>query len=166
MQVIGEFQSARKVNLILSKITYTHYVRLQCQQASFLPLFVHLVFKENSMELVGVTNRNLNCNSCMFRSKFINCKFMFRVVLNVNEHIIRSYIMTHKHACSKSLMRCDLWFRRLSGKEERNIGPVLQRLTSSTEIMERVRNTYHNELIASDLRNVESKVTIGGSSKF
>nr|AAX31045.1 SJCHGC09752 protein [Schistosoma japonicum] len=74
-------------------------------------LNVHLVLEENLMELVRETNRNVNCNSCMFRSKFMVYKSMFNVVLDVKEYIIH-YHMTHDHSCTKSLRRCDPWFRR------------------------------------------------------
>nr|AAX30560.1 SJCHGC05095 protein [Schistosoma japonicum] len=51
---------------------------------------------------------------------------MFRVVLNVNEYIVRSYIMTRNHSCTKSFMRCDPWFRCLSEEENTNLVAIYE----------------------------------------
>nr|AAX27480.1 unknown [Schistosoma japonicum] len=73
---------------------------------------------------------------------------MFRVVLNVNEYIVRSYIMTHNHPCTKSFMRCDPWFRRVSEEEKENTNPALQQSASCDAVVEHVRNTYQKEIIS------------------
>ncbi|TNN07186.1 Transposase [Schistosoma japonicum] len=85
---------------------------------------------------------------------------MFRVVLNVNEYIVRSYIMTHNHPCTKSFMRCGPWFRRLSEEEKENLNPVLQQSSSCDAVMEHVRNKYQKELISDDIRNMKSKTAL------
>nr|AAW27608.1 SJCHGC04823 protein [Schistosoma japonicum] len=92
-------------------------------------LNVHLVIKGNFRGLVKETNRKFNCNYRIFRSKYLDCKSMLRVVLNVNEYIFRSYIMTHNHPCTKSFMRCDPWFRR-SGSDFRGSAPA-KRISSA-----------------------------------
>ncbi|TNN08067.1 hypothetical protein EWB00_007346 [Schistosoma japonicum] len=126
------------------------------QRASFSSFkYIFVVFKC----AFGIKRKSHGIGQRNKPSKFMDCKSMFRVVLNVNEYIIRSYIMTHNHACTKSFMRCDPWFRRLSEEEKKNISPVLRQSTSSAEIMEYVRDTCQKELIASDIRNMKSKVT-------
>nr|AAW25468.1 SJCHGC02023 protein [Schistosoma japonicum] len=93
-QAVGEFQS----------ITFTHYIHSQCQRASCSSFkYIFVVFKcafGNKKKLQGIGQRNKP-------SKYLDCKSLFHVVLNVNKYIFRSYIMTHNHPCTKSFMRCD-----------------------------------------------------------
>nr|AAW25213.1 unknown [Schistosoma japonicum] len=145
-RAVEEFQS----------ITFTHYIHSQSQRASFSSFkYNFVVFKcafGNKRKLQGTGQRNKP-------SKYLDCKSMFRVVLNVNEYIVRSYIMTHNHPCTKSFMRCDPWFRRLS--EEESLNPVLQQSSSCDAVMEHVRNKYQKELISDDIRNMKSKTALG-----
>ncbi|TNN09987.1 Transposase, partial [Schistosoma japonicum] len=146
-QAVEEFQS----------ITFTYYIHSQCQSASLSSFkYIFVVFKcafGNKWKLQGIGQRNKP-------SKYLDCKSMFRVVLNVNEYIVRSYIMTHNHPCSKSFMRCDPWFRRLSEEEKENLNPVLLQSSSCDPVMEHVRNKYQKELISDDIRNMKSKTAL------
>ncbi|TNN11099.1 hypothetical protein EWB00_004914, partial [Schistosoma japonicum] len=146
-QAVGEFQS----------ITFTHFIHSRSQSASFLSFkYIFVDFKcafgnKRKFHGIGQRNKPLKC---------MDCESKFDVVLNVNEYIIYSYIMTHNHPCTKSFMRCNPWFRRLSEEEKENINPVLQQSTSYNAVMEYVKNTCQKELISSDIRNMESKVTV------
>ncbi|TNN17664.1 hypothetical protein EWB00_011061, partial [Schistosoma japonicum] len=158
--------SSREINVDLKAafeniITFIHYIHSQSQSDAFSSFkYIFVVFKcalgnkENFTGLVRETNRKLNCNCRIFRSKRLACKSVFRVVLNVIEYIVCSYIMTHNHPCTKSFMRCDPWFRRLSKEEKENINPVFQQSTLCDAVMEHVRNTYQKELISDDIRNM------------
>ncbi|TNN15949.1 Transposase, partial [Schistosoma japonicum] len=145
-QAVGEFQS----------ITFTHYIHSQNQSASFSSFkYIFVVFKcafGNQRRSHGIGQRNKP-------SKCMDCKSMFRVVLNVNEYIVRSYIMTHNHPCMKSFMRCDSWFRRLSEEKKENINPVLQQSTSSFGSRDQVFDHIRERGQLREFHYVEGNVT-------
>ncbi|CAH8548862.1 unnamed protein product [Schistosoma intercalatum] len=64
---------------------------------------------------------------------------MFRVRLEGQQYVIKSYDMTHNHPCTSSWMVCDPLSRRLSSEEKENLKPVILHCQSTDEVIESIK---------------------------
>ncbi|XP_018648113.1 hypothetical protein Smp_168360 [Schistosoma mansoni] len=94
-------------------------------------------------------------------SKFRNCQSRFRVKLDGDEYVIKSYKMLHNHPCSSSFMLCDPWSRRLSAEEKENLKPVILQSSSTDELVESIKDRTGKQVTAADVKTMKAKLSTG-----
>ncbi|CAH8500695.1 unnamed protein product [Schistosoma haematobium] len=104
------------------KMTHTHYVHAEMFRCTF-----------------GRKRKSEGLNVIKKPSKFLNCQSMFRVRLEGQQYVIKSYNMTHNHPCTSSWMVCDPLSRRLSSEEKENLKPVILHCQSTDEVIESIK---------------------------
>ncbi|VDP39829.1 unnamed protein product [Schistosoma curassoni] len=91
------------------------------------------------------------------RYKFRNCQSKFRVRLEEQGYVIKSYNMLHNHPCSNSWMVCDPWTRRLSSEEKENLKPVILHGESVDEVIESIKERAGKRRTLTDRRKRHHK---------
>ncbi|CAH8459440.1 unnamed protein product [Schistosoma bovis] len=118
------------------KMTHTHYIHAESRllkDVRYKYLFV--VFRCT----FGRKRKSEGLNVNKKPSKFLNCQSMFRVRLEGQQYVIKSYNMSHNHPCTSSWMVCDPLSRRLSSEEKENLKPVILHCQSTDEVIESIK---------------------------
>ncbi|CAH8615235.1 unnamed protein product [Schistosoma bovis] len=128
-----DFDSALKE---FQKTTYTRYIHTESRllkDARFKYLFVtfNCTF--------GHKRKSAGLKVKQKSSKFRTCQSTFRVRLEEQGYVIKSYNMLHNHSCSSSWMLCDPWTRRSSEEEKENLKPVILHCESADEVIENIK---------------------------
>ncbi|VDO91404.1 unnamed protein product [Schistosoma margrebowiei] len=95
------------------------------------------------------------------RSKFRNCQSKFRVRLEEQGYVIKSYNMLHNLPCSSSWMVCDPWTRRLSSEEKENLKPVKLHCESADEVIEIIKERTGKQVTAADVKGMKATLSTG-----
>ncbi|CAH8648182.1 unnamed protein product [Schistosoma intercalatum] len=111
------------------KMTHTHYVHAEMFRCTF------------------GRKRKSGLNVNKKPSKFLNCQSMFRVRLEGQQYVIKSYNMSHNHPCTSSWMVCDPLSRRLSSEEKENLKPVILHCQSTDEVIESIKERTAHQLL-------------------
>ncbi|CAH8581607.1 unnamed protein product [Schistosoma haematobium] len=94
-------------------------------------------------------------------SKFRNCQSKFRVRLQEQGYVIKSYNMLHNHPCSSSWMVCDPWTRRLSSEEKENLKPVILHCESADEVIESIKERTGKQVTAANVKGMKATLSTG-----
>ncbi|VDP42319.1 unnamed protein product [Schistosoma curassoni] len=97
------------------------------------------------------------------QSKFLDCQSKFRVRLEEQGYVIKSYKVLHNHPCSSFWMVCDPWTRRLSSEEKENSKPVILQSRSTDEVIESVKEKTGKVVTAADVKTMKAKLSTGGN---
>ncbi|VDO76281.1 unnamed protein product [Schistosoma margrebowiei] len=95
------------------------------------------------------------------RSKFRNCQSKFRVRLEEQGYVIKSYNMLHNHPCSSSWMVCDPRTRRLSSEKKENLKPVILHCESADEVIESIKERTGKQVTAANVKGMKATHSIG-----
>ncbi|CAH8531035.1 unnamed protein product [Schistosoma curassoni] len=114
-----DFESALKE---FQKTTYTRYIHTESRLLKDVR-FKYLFVSFNCT--FGHQRKSEGLKVRQKSSKFRNCRSKFRVRLEEQGYVIKSYNMLHNHPCSSSWMVCDPLTRRLSSEEKENLKPVI-----------------------------------------
>ncbi|CAH8286937.1 unnamed protein product, partial [Schistosoma margrebowiei] len=140
-----EFDNALKD---FHKITHTHYVHAEMFRCTF-----------------GRKRKSEGLNVNKKPSKFLNCQSMFRVRLEGQQYVIKSYNMSHNHPCTSSWMVCDPFSRRLSAEEKENLKPVILHCQSTDEVIESIKERTGKQVTAADVKNLKAELSTGWTRK-
>ncbi|CAH8521323.1 unnamed protein product [Schistosoma haematobium] len=130
------------------KMTHTHYVHAEMFRCTF-----------------GRKRKSEGLNVIKKPSKFLNCQSMFRVRLEGQQYVIKSYNMTHNHPCTSSWMVCDPLSRRLSSEEKENLKPVILHCQSTDEVIESIKGRTGKQVTAADVKNMKAELSTGWTRK-
>ncbi|CAH8647195.1 unnamed protein product [Schistosoma guineensis] len=125
-----DFESALKE---FQKTTYTRYIHTESRLLKDVR-FKYLFVSFNCT--FGHKRKSEGLKVRQKSSKFRNCRSKFRVRLEEQGYVIKSYNMLHNHPCSSSWMVCDSLTRRLSSEEKENLKPVIPHCESADEVIE------------------------------
>ncbi|CAH8583710.1 unnamed protein product [Schistosoma margrebowiei] len=118
------------------KTTYTRYIHTESRLLKDVR-FKYLFVSFNCT--FGHKRKSEGLKVRQKSSKFRNCQSKFRVRLEEQGYVIKSYKIIHNHPCSSSWMVCDPWTRRLSSEEKENSKPVILHCESADEVIESKR---------------------------
>ncbi|CAH8581613.1 unnamed protein product [Schistosoma margrebowiei] len=140
------------------KTTHTHYIHTESRflkDVRFKYLFVsfHCTFGHKRKSRCLTMNQK--------QSKFLNCQSRFRVRLEAEGYVIKSYNMLHNHPCSSSWMVFDPWARRLSSEEEENLKPVILQSQSTDALVEIIKHRTGKQVTAADVKSMKAKLSTG-----
>ncbi|CAH8535678.1 unnamed protein product [Schistosoma intercalatum] len=90
---------------------------------------------------------------------------MFRVRLEGQQYVIKSYNMYHNHPCTSSWMVCDPLSRRLSSEEKENLKPVILHCQSTDEVFESIKERTSKQVTAADVKNMKAELSTGWTQK-
>ncbi|KAH9595629.1 hypothetical protein MS3_00001607 [Schistosoma haematobium] len=90
---------------------------------------------------------------------------MFRVRLEGQQYVIKSYNMSHNHPCTSSWMVCDPLSRRLSLEEKENLKPVILHCQSTDEVIESIKERTGKQVTAADVKNMKAELSTGWTRK-
>ncbi|CAH8492405.1 unnamed protein product [Schistosoma mattheei] len=147
---------------MFSQMTHTHYVHAESRllkDVRYKYLFV--VFRCT----FGRKRKSEGLNVNKKPSKFLNCQSMFRVRLEGQQYVIKSYNMTHNHPCTSSWMVCDPLSRRLSSEEKENLKPVILHCQSTDEVIESIKERTGKQVTAADVKNMKAELSTGWTRK-
>ncbi|CAH8634256.1 unnamed protein product, partial [Schistosoma guineensis] len=116
---------------MFSQMTHTHYVHAEMFRCTF-----------------GRKRKSEGLNVNKKPSKFLNCQSMFRVRLEGQQYVIKSYNMSHNHRCTSSWMVCDPLSKRLSSEEKENLKPVIFHCHSTDEVIESTKERTGKQVTA------------------
>ncbi|CAH8636182.1 unnamed protein product, partial [Schistosoma haematobium] len=126
---LKEFQEVWNSNFIASQTTYTRYIHTESR-----------LLRDVKFKYLFVT---FNCTFGHKRKseglKVKQKSSKFRVKLEEQGYVIKSYNMLHNHPCSSSWMVYDPWTRRLSSEEKENLKPVILHCESADEVIESIK---------------------------
>ncbi|CAH8599386.1 unnamed protein product [Schistosoma haematobium] len=150
-----DFDSALKE---FQKSTHTHYVHTESRllkDVRFKYLFVtfHCTFGHKRKSQCLTMNQK--------PSKFLNCQSRFRVRLEAEGYVIKSYNMLHNHPCSSSWMVFDPWARRLSSEEKENLKPAILQSQSTDAVIEIIKHRTGKQVTAADVKSMKAKLSTG-----
>ncbi|CAH8652096.1 unnamed protein product [Schistosoma intercalatum] len=118
-----DFESALKE---FQKTTYTRYIHTESR------LLKDVRFKNLFVSFNCTFGHKRKSEGLKMRQK----SSKFRVRLEEQGYVIKSYNMLHNHPCSSSWMVCDPLTRRLSSEEKENLKPVILHCESADEVIE------------------------------
>ncbi|CAH8450527.1 unnamed protein product [Schistosoma guineensis] len=146
---LKEFQKVWNYNFIASQTTYTRYIHTESRLLKDVR-FKYLFVSFNCT--FGHKRKSEGLKVRQKSSKFRNCRSKFRVRLEEQGYVIKSYNMLHNHPCSSSWMVCDPLTRRLSSEEKENLKPVILHCESADEVIESIKERTGKQATAADVK--------------
>ncbi|CAH8590627.1 unnamed protein product [Schistosoma margrebowiei] len=150
-----DFESALKE---FQKTTYTRYIHTESRLLKDVR-FRYLFVSFNCT--FGHKRKSEGLKVRQKSSKFRNCQSKFRVRLEEQGYVIKSYKMIHNHPCSSSWMVCDPWTRRLSSEEKENLKPVILHCESADEVIESIKERTGKQVTAADVKAMKATLSTG-----
>ncbi|CAH8521511.1 unnamed protein product [Schistosoma intercalatum] len=155
---LKEFQKVWNYNFIASQTTYTRYIHTESRLLKDVR-FKYLFVSFNCT--FGHKRKSEGLKVRQKSSKFRNCRSKFRVRLEEQGYVIKSYNMLHNHPCSSSWMVCDPLTRRLSSEEKENLKPVILHCESADEVIESIKERTGKQATAADVKGMKATLSTG-----
>ncbi|CAH8463762.1 unnamed protein product [Schistosoma haematobium] len=143
-----DFESALKE---FQKTTYTRYIHTESR------LLKDVRFKYLFVSFNCTFGHKRKSEGLKVRQK----SSKFRVRLEEQGYVIKSYNMLHNHPCSSSWMVCDPWTRRLSSEEKENLKPVILHCESADEVIESIKERTGKQVTAADVKGMKATLSTG-----